>query len=156
MFLETERVKKKKKKKKRGSEQALWQLVKESWFLKGSLPGMHVRVAFGCCQWRNPSRAPVNGCCKHSILHHSWARRIFEQRTLSHLFFPPSTLNSLEHKSLREGDLPDKGPLSSLEKETWRRMEGIQVALLFPLALIRHFSVSYWALLRGQTHWIHF
>lgn len=74
--------------KKKENEQALRQLVKESWFLKGSLPGMHVRVAFGCCQWRNPSRAPVNGCCKHSILHHSWARRIFEQRTLSHLFFP--------------------------------------------------------------------
>lgn len=120
-------------------------------------PSRHARA--GCFRLL-PMEESLPSTCKRMLqtLHSAslmstpyiWAENIVSS------IFPPSTLNSLEHKSLREGDLPDKGLLSSLEKETWRRMEGIQVALLFPLALIRHFSVSYWALLRGQTHWIHF
>lgn len=102
---------------------------------------VHMRVAFACGR-RGGGGNPSPGTCRR-ILHPARTCHIFEQGTLPHLFSPLILLIDWSTKARERVTCQTKGSLSSLEKETWRRMEGVQVALFFPLALIRHFSVSH-------------
>lgn len=104
-------------------------------------PSQH-SPAHARCLWLWLTGNPSPSTCRR-ILHPARTRHIFEQGTLPHLFSPLLLLIDWRTKARERVTCQTKRPLSSLEKETWRRMEGIQVALLFPLALIRHFSVSH-------------
>lgn len=69
-------------------------------------------------QWRNPPlQAPVNWHCKPAIWNaHQQAIYLSTDHRLIYFFSSPSSFNRLKHKSLREGDLPNKRAFEFLGK----------------------------------------